>query len=453
MLVVLMCGVSSLFANESLNLADWIERALIENPDFQLMVRDYYLALEGLSYQEKLGVQNVSLSMNPVSKNLNGLEFDYLPAVNYSAHLPYKVNMSGGSGFKKDLDGKIQLSGNFNFSLNLEDILTSTTRDITSEIAYLEQENQLYSSKANLVMDVIQRYFQLSLCEYKVNLAQHKLELYRYQLDQAEHQYDAGIISEMVFYKVKDQVEDAQDSLNQIERDQKVAKRDFARLFGILEYNELFEQKLIFSYNSSDLDLVTENIDLFVQNWNSEHMEGYLQDNYSLQKGLLALQKVEENLAQIKKSTDWQVQMGLGLSYDTGQEEFVNVSGSVGLSKDLYNPSLKLDIEAAQIQLERQEIALAEMKSQLTYNLISQVEEVQILDERLRRGEKKLTESEERYERVVAQYQEGYLADVDILEAQIRIKEQIISNLEIRKQLILGKLSLGEMLCLDEFYK
>ncbi|AZR73557.1 hypothetical protein BBF96_09250 [Anoxybacter fermentans] len=452
LIILFVIGWSSVLqAVEPLTLDEWIERVFEKNPNYQLGLKDYNLSLEELESDKHWGINRLNLSLPAFSISQDGLENNSTIEIQYTIQLPYQIELVGRNTIQKDSADKIQFNGNLMWNFNLWDFRNSS-EVITWTMDYLGQQNEFYQLKANLVCEVVDKYYQLLIKKYQLDVAQKQLEKSRLLAEEAQIKYDAGMISEMVLDQNKGMLNNAKKYYKKLQLEFKKAERDFTRLYGQLEFDETFAEQINLSFNPDCLELETEKVDVFLENWNKNNIEKYLNGIYSYRIGFLAVKKAEAALEDLKKSKDWQVNIGVNLNYSTDKNAN-SFSGTIGVTKELFNPSLERNIKRAEIQLEREKLAFEEMKNDLIFALKGQVEQIYNLQSDLAEAAEEFKEILERNKRCIISYNQGYLSELELLDMKIEAAEKIVSILQLRQQLVLARLTLGKTLCFDEFYK
>ena len=433
----------TLFAANGPTLVEWIEQALEKNPNYLLSVKDYQLILEYLQYQETGGATKISFSLGTLTITEEGLQDDYFAALNYGWRLPNDLQIFGSlnSGYLSNP----HLTGDLGFSLNLLDFLRA---DKHSELAvrYRAAEEEIFAAQAELIKDVVNKYYQIFQCRIDLALAKVELQLAEARLEQKKKHYAAGRISAFDYYQITDQVEGLTTKYQEAEKSLRGAKRDFARIYG-LEITAGLKTE-IDQIPSKPETLNTHLVDRFIQEFDLDKISQYLEDIYSYEKALLVVEERRRDLEEVSRANQWQITLGTSVDYGTSEEDF-GVRGTISLGKDLYDPDNKRQIKEANTQLARAELALEEEKVQLTYQLVEVIEEIEDLVITHAEFLEDLEDAHKKEQRLEKQYAAGFLAKNDLLAIQITLREKEKAVLESQLALLNKKLDLSGLLSLD----
>lgn len=434
---------TTLLAESGPTLADWLDRALQKNPNYLLSVKDYQLSLEDLHDQETGGATKVSFSLGKLMLTEAGFQDNYSAALNYGWRWPNDLEVFGSLN-----TGELSnphLTGDLGLSLNLLDFLRA---DKHSELAvkYRAAEEEMFAAQAGLIKAVVNKYYQIFQCRIDLALAKVELQLAEAQLEQGKKHYAAGRISAFDYYQITDQVESLTTGYQEAGNSLRSAKRDFARLYG-LEVTARLKTE-IDQLPLKPETINTHLIDEFIQEFDTDKISQYLENIYSYQKALLAVEERRRDLEEALRADQWQITLGTSVDYGSSQEDF-GVSGTISLGKELYNPDNKRQIRTAKTELARAELALAETRVQLTYQLVGVIEEIGDLSFTHHKALEDFTDAREEKQRLEKQYAAGFIAQNDLLAIQITLREKEQALVESQLALLNEKLALSRLLSLD----
>lgn len=441
MMVFLMSP--TLFAGNGPTLEQWITRALQKNPNYLLSLKDHQLVLDSLQSQEAGGATKVSFSLGTMTITDQGLQDNYSIALHYGWKLPNDLSISGflDAGELKNP----HVTGNLGLSINLLDFLRS---DKQSELAvkYLETEQAIFTTKATLIKNVVDKYYQIFQRKIDLALAEVELRLAEAQFEQKKKHYSAGRISALEFFQVADQVSSLTTSYQEADKLLTGAKLDFARLYGMEVNDKLIAE--IDQFSTKPLTLDTHRVDKFIDDFNPDNINQYIKNISSYQENLLVVKQKKLVLEETHRANQWQINLGTSIDYGTSPKDF-GVSGTINLCKELYNPENKRKIQRAKTELARVELALEEKRIKLSYELVQHIEKIENLNYRQRKALEDFRDAQKQNQRLQKQYAAGYIAKNDLLSMQVilREKEQIL--LQAQFDLLTEKLALNRLLSLD----
>ena len=442
--VLLVFSLSTtLLAESGPTLADWLDRALQKNPNYLLSIKDYQLSLEDLHDQETGGATKISFSLGKLILTQAGLQDDYSAALNYGWRWPNDLEVFGSlntGGLSNP-----QLTGDLGLSLNLLDFLTAD-KHLELAVKYRAASEEMFAAQAALIKDVVNKYYQIFQCRIELALAKVELQLAEAQLEQKKKHYAAGRISAFDYYQITDQVESLTTGYQEAENSLRRAKRDFARLYG-LEVSARLKTE-IDQIPSKPETLNTHLVDEFIREFDSAKISQHLENSYSYQKALLAVDERRSDLEEALRADQWQITLGTSFDYGTSQEDF-GVSGAISLGKDLYNPDNKRQISTAKTELARAKLALEERRVQLTYQLVGVIEGIEDLSFTHHKALEDFTDAREEKQRLEKQYAAGFIAKNDLLDIRITLREKEQAVVESQLALLNEKLALSRLLSLD----
>ncbi len=434
---------TTLLAETGPALAEWISRALAENPNYLLSVKDYQLILEGLQYQETGGATKISFSLGTMTSTEQGRQDNYSAGLNYGWRWPNDLRVTGSLNTGQLNDP--HLTGKLDLSLNLLDFLRL---DKSSELAakYRAAKQVISEAQATLIKKVVEQYYYIFQCRIELALAEVKLQLAKAQYVQEKKHYAAGRISTFDYYQSKEDLESLITGYQEAERSLAGAKRDFARIYGLEITDQLAAE--IDQLSDRPQTLKMQLVEEFREGFDLTKLSQYLEDIYSYQEALLVVGEKQQALAEALRADQWQINLGTSVDYGISQEDF-GVSGTISLGKELYNPENQRQIQTAKTQLARAELALAEKRVQLTYELVEKMEEIEDLSFTHAKTLEEFTDAQEENERMQKQYRAGFIAKNDLLAIQITLREKEKAVVKAQWALLKAKLDLSRLLSLD----
>lgn len=443
-----ICGWAlPLRAEGGMNLNNWIARVLAENPDYRLTLQQYQLNVQSLVNSDKAGLKDVNFSMSPLTISNKSVS---LPAmgINYTGSLPYQINFYGNNMVELN-NGKMQLFGSLKLDLNVLD-LWAAGKDNSERLKYLAEANSLVRAQSEVIRKFLDQYFGLLDNYYRQQIAAKQVELAQYKERQELTRYKAGLISEILLANAQDKTVDALAYCNELQIERQKAMQELAWFFG----RQVADASLdVLPEGDALPELATTSVDAFIQKWDPTRLESdYLPHFYEYIKAVEEVKEAEKTLAQAKNPLDWQLHLSARVDYGT-QVNDLTVRGLVGLERELYKPSIELAVKQAQLQLDRQRLELQQLKTRLGFELLGAVSAVQEADDSLTRALATRQTASERMQRLEKQNEQGYLTKEDMILGQIALLEKTAAVLKARQNLIEAKIALGNMLCLEDFYK
>lgn len=463
MIIVSLIGIAVLCspaqAAETATWRDWVELALRENPEYQLVLADYQLTLQEILIDDQFGIKEVELSVTPPTIDNYGLNNKYSMGIDFSGRLPYQVQMSGGTTLGKGVDGNLQVQSDLHVSLNLNDLrdLWNVADQQSSQTVYLDEWNRVKDVETGLIQKVIRNYYSFLRLPFQRDLAQAKWELAEIQFSQAKLDFEKGQITALAYYQAEDAYAAAQISHAERMQDQKQLLKEFASLFGREGTDPLFDSKGNWSPEPESLEMTQ--IDQIVAEWDEQSVDLYIQKNYSYQKAWRVLTSAEASLEKAKEAAQWNFNLNASMGYavsGVGGQVDVNpfyMQGGITISKELFNPSTKINIEKAKVQVERQKIAVEESKSKLTQDITLAITKIEGAKETYQKALAEWKRWQDRIQRVRELYEAGYTSKEDWLTVQIAAYEQSVKLLQAEEEWIIARVQFGATLGLEHIQR
>lgn len=451
-LILVLVMSFSISAAESLTLSDWIDRAFQENPSYQLLVKDLELAYQELEFQKTGGMDVISLTLPSITVGSNGINTGNALQLNYGWQLANDLKLTGNNSLIKDSSSSnvIEFNGSISINLNPRKLINSN-KDKELEYKHQEIEYTRYTAEVKLIKDVVENYYQLIINSYQKRQALKNLELAQLKFKEKQLEFEAGIISEVDFLNQKEELELEEEKYRELDNTDRNSKRSFARLYGELLFTERLEKELKLNFQPDLLGLTTRVVDDFLKNWDLANIEEYLKNIYTYQQAIKAVENMEDTLKQTKEANDWQINIGADLNYSTSEDPVI-LSGTVGFSKQLYNPAKEREIKQAEINLEREKVAFQEKKNQQIFDLIDQVEKIKEMELNLVQKLKEYRTSQEEIKIFTSQYSLGFISYQQFLQAEVQLMQKEIDLIQAHSSLITEKLGLGEILGIKKLY-
>lgn len=426
---------------QAASLQEWMERALRENPDYQLLLRDHALAVQGLRIEDSYGLKSATLSLSPLSvSSSQGVKTGSVD-LQYSGDLPFCIGWSGGNAVSRHSDGSIRFTGQLQMQLDLPGLWERETVEKERE-RYLDEEHRMREGRSALLGKVVEAYSQLVCGALKVEKAAKQAALNRQKLQQAKAQYEAGVISALAYMTAEDAYQDAVSELEKARRDDTRNRRDFQKLFGQgLKEEELAD---ITSDSSAGLYWNPVKTNQFLQQWDPGQAEEYLKKTYRYEKNQLNLQNAEQAWRDAKKSEDWEISLDSSCTYGSGAP--VVLSAYLNLSKPFFSPAVHNLVKQTETRWERQKLIFDEERSRLVSELVDQVTVVKEAEAAAAQARADLQKAKERLERLKQLYDEGYISLPDYLAGEVAVLEKTIAFMEETKALVKAQLQLSQML-------
>lgn len=460
----LIFGGSLVHGQTAVSLQEWIDLAFDTNPEYLLQYQDYQLALQGLHIKNQTGFEQIQLSLDPATLSEKGLSADPGINLNISGNLPYQIQMTGDQSLESDWSGNMAFEGNLDFSWNWQEFVKGQKEQ---DMQWLQLEQQFYQNRAGLAQQVVASYYQLILKQIRLESAKKEVQLKQHQFDQNQIQYQAGRISKYDLIQSEMTLQTAVDQYEEEIRTNAKAKREFAWVFGEHESKleggidlELFiwtgekhVSELIQMIEANELPF--GQIAAIQQTWNPEELENYQEQTYEYRLALENLRQRKEALQDVQKENQWKLTAGVNvyLNHNVIDKDPFTYTGTVGLSKNLYQRQFKLQEEQAQLNLEREELALAQTKERFAYDLLSQMEEIVYLEQQCQKRSQELVDWEADLDRIKEQNRVGYLSREELLKGEQLSLEKLTAFIQSQLQLTQAKMKLGQVLCLPEFWQ
>ncbi len=449
-LIIILVASPILMAAEGLTLREWIERAFAENQQYQLILQDHKLSLEALNTAKTGGPGEISLTVNSLTIDQDGLQDDYGMGLGYGWKFPNDLSLTGSNQLGINTQGEVSLTGGVGFGLNLLDFLNSEKNE-EMEQKYNEEKMRLYKAKAALIKDVVTKYYQVIIAHGDLLQVEKDLQIKKEQLEKQKIKLDAGLISQNDYYQGEDQFKEAEAEFKEARDELKSARRDFAWIYGKVEMDEGINKELDQLIEGDVYQLAAVKVEDFLVNWDLEKLDEYLENIVTYQEALQAVHSAEKALEQVKNSNQWDISLSGNVNYEISSE--ITYSAAVGIGKTLYDPDLVREIKQSEIALKRQRLDLTEQKNKLIYDLVNQVETIGELKTDIDELSIDLVDARTELARLREQYGQGYISDERIAQAELTVLGREFAIVELYQQLTTAKLTLGELLCIENYYK
>lgn len=420
---------------------EWMERALQENMEYQLTLQDHALALQALNWEQSYGLKEASLSIAPLDvSTVRGVTPGTI-GVQYGGELPYKISWSGSNGLGTDDKGKLYGNGRLQMQWNFRE-WRNQDRVTDDREEYLDEENRLHEARVTLLTRVVEVYAQVLRDPLLNQSAEKKAELAERKLAQMKVQYEAGLISAMVYFTAEDEYAEAVQSVEKVRRDAAKHLREFQKLYR----QALTEEEIQYGLEDpvASLQWKSSEVELFLQGWDPKQAETYLKETYAYKKNQLALLKAEKALKAAQSAEEWQIHLGADCSYGIGLPW--DLRASIGLSKSLFQPATQNQVHQRRIQLERQRLAVVEEHARLITHLSDQVAAVHDAEAAVSYAQADLQRAVERLSRLKQLYDGGYIALPDRLAGEIVALDKRVALIQALEQYIKAQLGLSKIL-------
>ena len=450
-IAILVIFSTNIFAAEDMTtLEKWIEKAINENSQYQLDIKEYQTAIKKLELEDRYGLKLVNISDKPLALRDGELEVESMFDLSYNGELPREITMQGKTFRYSNLAGEKKIKSTLNFSVDPLDLLNPDI-DPATKIGYLDARHKLYQQKYQLISKVVNKYNQILNNEKELDIMDLKIRLKKSQLKESEARLESGQISKADYHRAEDEMEDLLDERARLERELERAIEEFGWIYpqDSIDTSSLVEEMA----KEDDIKFIKmEEVNSIIDNWAESEKDSYLKENYTYKKAKLTASQIEFTLQQLKEAKGWNLKLNAGIIYDTNnKDEELDLQAGLGISKDLYNPAAKLDVKQAKVDLEQAKLAQKKTKKELLFNLETQIEQISRLKENISDQKERLQELQAEFQIDKKEYQQGYLSQVSLMGSKIAIKEAEIQLLKMKQELIQAKINFAQSLNMDNF--